>query len=286
LVRRHISYASHKRHRKAIARALLPILTLTAAAALSSATVAKAEPPAPAEVTAEEQALSAEKRSRLIELLQTGATDSEIQQQLGLTKVSSGDDDASSRSDSSAISISRPSIYYDTGLRAYYASSDYRWNNQGTTGDGSAYGGNVGGYDALSIRFSQDVVNVGTSASICPGNWSGLTPYPPKPKCIVPATAENSEDGAAFRYQDKVVGAKCRGSERPDCRIYVGAKGTIVFTFRRIAGGCLQVFSNHAHTWVSTTISGLSVSNSSFNINFSSAANQWQRTSQAGLQSC
>ncbi len=256
-------------------------------ATLATAVPAGAEPTEPSQASSDEAMLAEEKRAQLIELINEGADDAEIKSKTGLVKVSTESGEVSPLSTNADVSTSTPTIYYDRGIGAYYAASDYRWNNQQTTGDGPNTGGNVGGYDAFSIRFTLDIVNYGTTISICPGAWSGATPYPStKPACLIPGPSENSEDGAAYRYQDRTVGARCSGSDHNSCRIYVGANGTLVFTFKRLTAGCLQVFSQYAHTWSSTTISSISVSNSGFSVGFSSSSNRWQRTSQAGRHTC
>ncbi|WP_147315400.1 hypothetical protein [Asanoa ferruginea] len=253
------------------------VALVVAAATSTPATAAPSTPASPAA-----SALTPDQvRAQLLMLTQAGATDAQIKKSLGLIRVP-GDSapDVAPLSSNTSATVGTPSIYYETARQLHYASTNFRWTNLSTMGDGAYGGGNVGGRDAFAIRFSQDVQNHGVAASFCPGNWTGATPYPTtKPGCIVVSPEDNNSDGASFAYQDRTQGARCSGTDYPSCGIYVGAQGTLVFTFKKTGTGCLQVFSKYGHTWSSTTISGVSLSNSGITMNFSSTSNKWEISS-------
>ncbi|MEU8002669.1 hypothetical protein AB0B66_16050 [Catellatospora sp. NPDC049111] len=222
----------------------------------------------------------AQKRQQLLELALTGASEATIQSRLGLVKVSTASSGFQPLSPNTAATVQTPTIYFDTGLQAYYVSATFSWNNQQTNGDGSAYSGNVGGYDGFAVRFDKDITNMGTSASFCPGNWGGATPYPgTKPGCVIPQPEDNNSDGSSFKYQDRTNGAYCGGTDYPSCWIYIGAKGTIIHSFKKSWAGCLQVYAKYGHTWNSTQISGIDLSNGGITINFSSSSYRWDISS-------
>ncbi|GAA1370874.1 hypothetical protein GCM10009661_30650 [Catellatospora chokoriensis] len=244
-------------------------------------------PTSPASAAIDPAAAVGQKRDQLLALVQAGASDTTIQSRLGLVKVSQpssgGIEPMSSQGDAT---VSTPTIYYDTQAKYYYASASFSWNNQQTKADGS--GGNVGGYDGFAIRFNKDITNMGTGASFCPGNWGGATPYPgTKPGCVVVQPEDNDDFGSSYKYQDKLNQAYCGGTDYPSCWIYIGAKGTIVHSFKKSWAGCLQVYSKYGHTWSSTQISGINVSNGSISFDFSSSSYRWDiSSSNSGKLGC
>jgi hypothetical protein len=226
------------------------------------------------------------KREQLLKLKDSGASDAKIQAQLGLVRVSPPEDEIiTPMSSNTDATVATPTIYYDTGIKKYYVSASYAWKNLQTKGDSAG-----SGYDGFAVRFSADIVNYGVSASFCPGNWGGATPYPgTNAACIVPQPEDNNTDGASFKFRDRLSEAYCGGTDYPSCWQYVGAKGNLVFTFTRVAGtsGCLQVFSKYGHTWSGTSISSVGLSNGGISFNFSSTSNRWDiSSSSSGKLGC
>jgi hypothetical protein len=263
-------------------RGVLPILL----SGLLSATIAGSLIPTaaqakPASDRAEVQAQIAQVRDRLMQLSAGNASTAEIERALGLRKVSKPGSQFTTLSSNSAVTITAPNIFYDRDTKHFYATSTYRWKNQQQSGDPD-----TGGLDGLAIRFSRDVRNLGASASICWGQWFGAKPYPARPGCIKPAKWSNSENGATFRFQDEQRSSHCSGSDHPSCHIYLGASGTISFSFNLLDNKCLQAFSQFAHTWDSTGLTSFEVSNVGFNAVFSKTSDFWQRTSSAGAYNC
>jgi hypothetical protein len=266
------------------------LLAASASAFVLSVAVLLA-PTSAASAAVDQTAAVAQKRERLLALVQAGASAATIQSQLDLVKVSqpssAGIQPLSAQSD---VTISTPTIYYDSGAGYYYAETSFAWKNLQTKGDGSTTG-NVGGYDALAIRFDKDITNMGTSASFCPGNWGGATPYPgTKPACVVVQPEDNNSDGSSYKYQDRLHQAYCGGTDYPSCWVYVGAKGNLVHAFKKSWSGCLQVYSKYGHTWsgvFATQISSVSLSNSGIAINFDSASYRWDiSSSNSGKLGC
>lgn len=260
-------------------RLIAPVLAFLAAGtvAVVSTTVAHAE-----EVRTQDALLAEEKRDRLSTLMLSGADEAEIERLLNLEKVPQPAGGVGALSESTAVSVGTPSIYYDRDIRKYHAYAGYSWKNLQTNGDNAGSGN-----DAFAIRFTKDVVNHGVRASFCPGQWRGARPYPALPACITPQPEDNGAKGASFKFKDYQAKHYCGGTDAPSCFVYVGAVGNITFTFDTLSSGCLQTFSKYGHTWSSVSITGVSVSNNSISFNFSGTSNRWDvSSSNSGKLGC
>lgn len=235
--------------------------------------------------------LSEEQKIELIvDLRRQGASEAEITRRTGYRLAQSTSTAPSLLSINTDVTVPNPHVYYDSVNEKYVAYADYNWNDYRTLGDGHFSTSDVGGNDVLSIRFSQDVVQTSTpSGSIYWGGWRGLsssTPLPPDGGApLFPGLWENSEDGALIQWKDETKALKCGGADFPNCARYNSQSGTLSYAFKR-PPGCLQIFAQYAHTWNDTRITSAGVSNSGFEIGFSSAEHRWQATSGATQLGC
>jgi len=153
--------------------------------------------------------------------------------------------------------------------------------------DQQTKGDHAGGYDALAIRFSADIVNHNAAVIIWPGEWGGAQPYPERyPASLHPQPEDNSEAGASFRFKDKLFKDYCSGTDHPSCWNYLGAGGLVGVSFTRIPGttGCIQVFSKYGHTWSSTSVSSVDLSNTHIGFTFTKNKNRWDISSERSGQ--
>lgn len=267
----------HPRRRAVLSGLLVFVVSVGAATIPSAAASAK-----PA------KKLSETARIRLaFELRRSGASDNVITDKTGLAKVSAKT--IAPRSTNTDVTVPPPLLYHDTTNNKYVAYAEFSWNDSQTLGDGSIIdAGNVGGYEALSIRFSQDVVQTSTpGGTIYWGGWTGAQPYPTQNTAgpLFPGLWDNSEEGASLQWQDRTASTNCSGSDYPSCGQYNSGDGYVAYTFKPPTQ-CTQIFGQYAHTWASTQITGVAVSNSGFEIQFSSGSNRWQLTSGATLLGC
>lgn len=168
------------------------------------------------------------------------------------------------------------------------AYAEFSWNNIATTGDGSLLGAKVGGLEALSIRFSESVIQSATpGGTIYWGHWSGAQPYPDSNADgpLFPGLWDNSEVGASLQWQDRTAATNCSGTDYPSCRQYNSQNGYLAYAFRPPTV-CTQIFAQYAHTWSDTGISSVTVTRNGFEVSFTSSGNKWQATSGARLLNC
>ncbi len=232
----------------------------------------------------------AQKIELIVDLRRQGASEAEITRRTGYRLVQTTSIAPSLLSINTDVTVPNPRIYYDEANERYVAYADYNWNDNATLGDGHFNTGNVGGNDVLSIRFSQDVVQTSTpSGTINWGGWRGLTPditLPPEGgPPLLPGLWGNSEYGALIQWQDATHATRCDGSDFPNCARYNSQSGTLSYAFKR-PPGCLQIFAHYAHTWSDTRITSAGISNSGFEIGFSSPEHRWQVTSGATQLGC
>jgi hypothetical protein len=90
---------------------------------------------------------------------------------------------------------------------------------------------------------------------------------------------DNSANGASFKFQDKVYGTNCGGADSPTCIEHNSSSGRLEFNFKKLPGGCLQIFTQYAHTWDTTDITG-------FGISWRNEGHDWQLTSPAARVDC
>jgi hypothetical protein len=259
--------------------------------------VARAAPPYEGQSAMERAQIASEMRF-------AGASDAEIAKRTGLerkgtkatrtTRVSAGRTPggaAALASDNRAVTV-ESSFYYDTVNKRYNAYVDYGWNDYATLGDGTWWGGNVGGNDALAISFSKSVVQRET-----PTQWSywgqlrktsSSVPDPAAPPGGMsesPNVWSNGPASAGFQWQDKVWSGYCGGAEVPTCAKYNSGHGTLWYNFTK-PSGCLQIFGAYGHTWSSTTVTGLTLTLNGPELQFSSSSDRWQAASGAARIDC
>lgn len=238
--------------------------------------------------SAKPKKISQSERIRMVyELKKRGIPETEIARKTGFATVPTKTL-VSPLSVNTDATVPNPYVYHDTVNNKYVAYADFEWNNYRTLGDGSYSTGNVGGYEALSIRFSTDVIQDSTpSGTIYWGGWTGAEPWPDFNMSgpLFPGLWDNSEEGASLQWQDKTHALHCGGTDYPSCAQYNSGHGYLAYAFRPPTQ-CTQIFAQYAHTWGSTSISGVTVSNGGFEVNFTSAEKRWQRTSGATLIAC
>jgi hypothetical protein len=214
-------------------------------------------------------------------LLAHGADAKKIQAKLGLIKVSDpvGAPEVTPMSTNSVVSVNRPSVYYDTGAKSYYADAGWSFTTW-PVDDPAGFGRQaIGGWDGFGVRFSQQVSSSGGSLVYCPKSTvSSVVPF----SCTSATNYwENSADGTSWRFQDEVY-----TSFSPTTAKWNVGTGTMVKAFKRISGGCLQIGTTYAHTWGGSSITGFGVQPWGFSISWSDADQTWQRASALGSLGC
>lgn len=169
------------------------------------------------------------------------------------------------------VSLSVPTIYFNTSSGRYEAAAMFAWRSCPTGIGGSLepcymqdYGGSaeMGGYDAFGIRLSKLVSRRGHVMTVAASTGC---------RTVYTVAAEADDSGAVFRNQDGFFNP-CGTSH------YNWHRGTIVYSFLLRPGcpkGEYKIDTKMAHTWQSTSITSASVSTSGVSITFSLAANQW-----------
>jgi hypothetical protein len=177
-------------------------------------------------------------------------------------------------SENSDVSLSVPRVYFNTVMGRYEVSATFRWEDCTNWWNGSTepcymgdYNGtNMGGYDGFGIRVSREVSRraqsfvVATTANC--RQWYAN-----------PADADGW--GVVYRNQDRFKDS-CGTSN------YNWHRGAIVYSFMTLPGcpkGQYQFSTKMAHTWSSTGVSGISVSNRGISVSFSSTEHQWTAVS-------
>jgi hypothetical protein len=258
---------------------------------------------APANAAPEVDEKAAQEMARIAsEMRYNGASDAQIQTRTGLKRVGtkatrtirasmrSGPDEFTTLSTNSEVTV-ESSFYYDTTNKRYNAYVDFDWKGA-SLADGTWFGGDVGKLDGLAISFSKDVVQQYT-----PSMWAywGGTMYtssplpapaaPPSGISVEPGIWSNSAASAGFRYQDKVWSTNCGGGEVPTCARYNTDHGTLHYPFKK-STGCLQIFGAYGHTWDETSVTGLTLTRTGPELQFSKTDDAWQAATGAAKIDC
>jgi len=276
--------------------------------AVAAATLAATLPAGPAQAARRHAKESAEERARIAyEMRYSGASDLTIEKRTGLRRVGTiatntvsvpilssgipGAGEPSIYTVNTEVTVTS-SFYYDSTNRKYNGYVDYSWKDDSTFADGTWWGGNVGGLDALAISFSRSVVQTNT-----PTSWSywgtmrKTNPSIPDPGAepggvsVRPGVWNNSATAAGFRWQDLVWSSTCGGAEVPTCAKYNSTHGTLWYQFTK-PSGCLQIFGAYGHTWAESTVTALTITLSGPELQIQPQDNGWQAASGAARIDC
>lgn len=180
---------------------------------------------------------------------------------------------ASARSDMYLAS----SLYYDSQAKLYYSISNWHWLNDAyfyevpvinrCTGCRSA----IGGEDGIGTAYSQAMTILSSSLSYWHAACSGIV--------ATTAPAAANQYGVAYKAQD-YWDLACNPqpiSYLVDNTMFGGQE---VISVKPTWTGCrsVQPFATYEHTWASTGITGISLSNSGVSISVSSTSNAWDRS--------
>lgn len=245
-------------------------------AALSSALpVSGARPvPAPADDDAYYEAIT----GRILELQARGASDERIDRVLsrafGWKLVAVGGEPEPGAipmaSENSDVTLSIPRVYFNTVMGRYEVSATFRWKDCTDPWSevtepcymGDYNGTNMGGYDGFGIRVSREVSR--RSQSFVVATTADCRQWYANP-------SDADGWGVVYRNQDRFKDP-CGTSN------YNWHRGAIVYSFMTLPGcpeGQYQFSTKMAHTWSSTGVSGISVSNRGISVSFSSTEHQW-----------
>ena len=205
-----------------------------------------------------------------------GAIDRMLWRRYGWKLVASGDREPTvmPRSENSGVSLSTPSVYFNTSTGRYQASASFAWKDCTDPWNGQVEpcyatdwsGTNVGGYDGFGIRVSKEVSRRSQSFVVASST-----------NCRTTYTNPSDADGwgVVYRNQDKFQNP-CGTSH------YNWHRGSVVYSFLMLPGcprGQYQFSSKMAHTWSSTGVSGISVGPRGISVSFSSTENSWTAVS-------
>jgi hypothetical protein len=177
-------------------------------------------------------------------------------------------------SENSDVTLSVPTIYFNTSSGRYEASATFRWDQCNTGIGGSPepcymndYSGtNMGGFDAFGIRFGKLVSRRGHLMTVAAETGCRQT---------YNNASDADDSGAVFRNQDRFL-TVC------DTSHYNWHRGTVVYSFLLRPGcprGECKVDTKMGHTWSSTGVSGVSVSIHGISISFTDFDSQWTAVS-------
>lgn len=223
---------------------------------------------APRLMTDQEMAERGEAMTALITRLELAgksetAIDAAVKREFGAVRISMEPVvTAMANSDSSCVTLATPRAYYDTQAGAIAASATWQWKVVNGvkcwTRETSAYGGNVGGFEAFGLYVDKSMT--------------------------YKSGGGNSYTESNVRYQLGVhdwnsYGIVVDGQDRSNTgnREYTWDHGNAWMYFN--IKGCPARFylkSKYAHTWSSTQISSLSMGTGGYSVTFSSSSNQWQ----------
>jgi len=204
-------------------------------------------------------------RKQLAALVARGATDAQIRQATGLRRVSTTG--RAPMSTNSAVTLSTPGIYYDSQAHYYYVTAT--WNFTKSPPDG----GEQKGQDGFGVSFSRQINNMGGSLFVCAKNGSTTTNI-----CeYADNYASNNAYGAGWTFSNFVP---LTGG------FFAAGHGSMVFAFKLLSSGCLQTFTQYAHSWSSTSVTGVSVGKWSVGVSWRSSGHQWTKASAAGKLGC
>jgi hypothetical protein len=250
------------------------------ALALSSALPAAAAKPGPP--PRDDEAYYEAVTERILEMEARGATQEQIDRMLSRTfgwrLVAGGGEPVAEataqQSENGDVTLSVPSVYFNTVMGRYEVSATFRWKSCTDSWTrvtepcymADANGTNMGGYDGFGIRVSREVSRRSQSFVVA-------TPTNCRQWYANPADADGW--GVVYRNQDRFKDV-CGTSH------YNWHRGAIVYSFMTLPGcpsGQYQFSTKMAHTWSSSGVSGISVSNRGIVVSFSSTDHQWTAVS-------
>ena len=218
-----------------------------------------------------------------------GASSDKVQRDLAtalcLTRIDTGAAPRTARtplamavatSQNSALQAGAPSISYDSRAHLYYAISTWRWLNNSWSNE--TYfppnaGRNIGGADGFGTAFNTGLILRGYSLTA-----HGDAPYPAS--AVFTTASEANSGGASFTFQDK---GECRAASGGCSYRLSSRSGQEVISFRG-TGACKTVygFSQYAHSWSSTRITGMGIGVGSISAGTTSQTHFWKAESQPG----
>jgi hypothetical protein len=199
-----------------------------------------------------------------------GEVDAMLAERFGWVRVTSDTSVASAfltsdDSENDDVTMSTPSVYYNTQQGRYEAMATFRWLSCGSypcywyESDG---GTNLGGYDGFGLSIGKLVTRKTQSFYVYTASGTRTT-------YTNPWDADDS--GATYRNQDKFTCGKGCG--------YNWDHGLLVYSFGLRSGcprGNYAVNSKLGHTWDSTSVSGISVTTKGVTISFDKQEHYWQ----------
>lgn len=269
-------------------RSLSIVASTLAAASLAVGSAHAQEPTKATSPTPSAKALEAQ-RLELLKAVRSGASDAEVEKRTGLKKVGKliSNPEAAPQStlaltsadpDPSDLSVQAPNFYYDPSNQTYSVITGAYIGITPETG----YDHAVGGRDGIGLRFSRPIQNLGGNAW-AGSTWSGNTASPYPAEWELTNYFANSQYGVSWSLQDRHADFFANGN-------YGAGKNAayidIVFSMKTLDSQCIQAFSNYAHTWSSTGITGFGVGPYSFSVSWSSDSHVIQRASDGGSESC
>ncbi|MEO6578826.1 MAG: hypothetical protein ABIO99_08020 [Candidatus Limnocylindria bacterium] len=186
----------------------------------------------------------------------------EIRRPLGVRGPMAPSRTTLANSDGSCVALATPRAYLDVQAGAIAASATWKWKTVNKvkcwTRETSAYGGNVGGFEAFGLY-------VDTPMNYKSGGGNSYT-----------------ESGTRYRLSVNdwnSYGIVVDGQDRSNTgnRGYTWDHGNAWMYFN--IKGCPARFtmkSKYAHTWSNTQISSLTMGTAGYSVTFSSSSSQWQ----------
>jgi hypothetical protein len=248
-------------------RFAIPFAFLMLIASAVPTTGAKPSPPP----TADDDTAYYTQVSGLIEAMRRQGKDQDkidarLQADFGWVAVSQGGDEIVALStENSNVTMTTPTVYWNSSQGRYEASAAFYWKNCGSRrcwyDDFPFFGPNVGGYDGFGLSISKLVTRRTQFFSVYTETGT-RTSYPN------PWDADDS--GATFRNQDKMTCEKA---------CYNWDHGILIYAFT-IRPGCpsgnYQINSKLGHTWSGAGVSSISVSLNGISVTFAGSNEHWQ----------
>lgn len=176
---------------------------------------------------------------------------------VGLKKIENNDQTLLIQplSTNSQATVKAPTLYYDNDVASYVLSSGWDWNTINPDR-------NNGGEDGFGLRVNQETISL-ISDHLTTWNYSGTKYFPRH-------TTKASKHGYYQLFDDSsAVG-----------RDYIAHKGTSWMFFRFYDGTpfgkTVNFNGQYAHTWESTSLTGISVGPTSFGGTFTTSKYGWK----------
>jgi hypothetical protein len=222
------------------------------------------------------------------QMLAAGKTQQDVEKaflnQLCLKKVGSGPMVQTSGADAEDIRWNYSSIFYDDWDNLYHATIAFEWINYDWYSDvpyfNGCYNTGLGGPDSLAIRLSGGEYAVYGYSMLIWGR-PNLDQYDGDYGWVTQYSASNvSQYGAGFTRQDNArstsSGGWCNGGVF--FKDYDMQNGQIYLSVRALDGNCrwAQVFGDYAHSWSSTSITGVEVGPWSFGVSWAGGESKFE----------